>query len=207
MKKFIGTFYRIISLTPISSQAGRGARDEMARAADARAADPRLGDAAGDGGPEKPGQSDEDFFVDYAMEEEAILQEAALLAEKPEFNFLGITEHNARQFEYLFGDLAASLPDLNHLYSCRSSQQLLVVNMEKIWLANAETATVTQEMRRKDVAQVNILPHSVSVVGSPRDPHKHSEMIILDRNKFAAVAEYFSLYWVNLVISPLARQL
>ena len=202
MKKFIGTFYRIISLSPISSQAGRGAGDGVARATD-----PGPGGPAGDGFPQQPGQSEEDFIVDHAMEEEAILQEAALQADKPEFNLLGISEKNVRQFAYLFGDPALCPPALDHLYSCRSGQQLLVVNMEKIWLANPETAAVTQEMRRKDVAQVNILPHSVSVVGCQRGPQKHSEMIILDRNKFAAVAEYFSLYWVNLVISPLSKQL
>jgi hypothetical protein len=79
--------------------------------------------------------------------------------------------------------------------------------MEKIWLADIETATVTQEMKRKDVAQVNILPNSVSVVSSQRTPNKHSEMIILDRKKFTDVADYFSLYWVNLVISPLSKRL
>jgi hypothetical protein len=140
------------------------------------------------------------------MEEEAILREAALLPSLPDFNYLRIDQQTLRQFGYVFG-LEATPPDLRHLFSCRSGQQLLVVNMEKVWLANAETAVLVQEMRRKDVAQVNILPNSVTVVGSPRGPHKLSEMVVLDRNRFAAVADYFSLYWVNLVISPLAKQL
>lgn len=200
MKKFIGTFYRIISLNPYSSQASRSAGDRTALRAYEHL---ELGDAA----PPKPDLSEEEFFVDYEMEEEAILREAGLIENKPEFNFLNINEQNASQYAYLFDGLGARGPDFRHLYSCKSNQQLVVVNMERILLADLETATVTQEMKRKDVAQVNILPNSVSVVSSQRTPNKHSEMIILDRKKFTDVADYFSLYWMNLVISPLSKRI
>ena len=158
--------------------------------------------------------SDDEFIVDLQMEQDHIFQIYEGFSDKQKFNLLNIDKTNVldqcgffkKNKKYTKSTNSLDI-DLSNLYSSRYQHQMLIINMENIWLANTETQCITQEMKRKDVSQVNILPYSVSVVGKAVNKSLHNEMIILDRIKFTNIAEYMKLFWANLIVTPITKNL
>ena len=137
----------------------------------------------------------EDFSVDLDLEER-LIREAAGLQSFRDYNFASIHSTN-NEYSYLASPLPVDLDE--NIYSCIHKNQLLFIDSKRICLADISKQTATQMFLKREIENITILSHTLTIRRHKMSQKLASDLMLLDISKFQDIVPYLQIFYVNLL--------